>query len=117
MFGLTNDSGNILHYCMSNEYDNEVVSRRSGWSVFMQVIGYLAIILSFALGVLLYTLGMGLPLAIGTLLVLFFVGLQFVFSGFLVDVITDVRWFLQALKDNSETTNQYLDAEYRRNHG
>lgn len=64
---------------MSNEYDNEVVSRRSSWSVFMQVIGYLAIILSIALGGLLYFVGMGLTLAIGTLIVLFFVGLQFVF--------------------------------------
>ena len=100
---------------MSNEFDNEVVSRRSNWSLFLQVLGVFFMALSIVLGSLIYFLDGSLILAIGSFIFFLIVGIQFTFSGFLVDVFTDIRWYLQSLRDNSETTIQYLDAQFRRN--
>ena len=100
---------------MSNEFDNEVVNRRSNWSLCLQAFGGFFIVLSIVLGSVMYYLEMGLAQAIGSFIIILIVGVQFSFSGFLVDVFTDIRWFLQSLRDNSEITNQYLDAQFRRN--
>ena len=113
--GVEEKLADWFSFLMSNEFDNEVVNRRSNWSLCLQAFGGFFIVLSIVLGSVMYYLEMGLAQAIGSFIIILIVGVQFSFSGFLVDVFTDIRWFLQSLRDNSEITNQYLDAQFRRN--
>ena len=56
---------------MSNEFDNEVVNRRSNWSLFLKVLGVFFMVLSVVLGSLIYFLDGNLNLAIGSFIFAF----------------------------------------------
>ena len=40
-------------------------------------------------------------------------GIMFIFFGFVVSLLTDIRWFLAKLYSNSLKTNEYLDYQFR----
>ena len=90
------------------------ITRRSGWSLIQIIlgltfisIGLVALTLSLVEGSSMYYV---IP---GALLCIFF-GLQSLFISFLINVFTDIRWYLSKLSENSELTNNYLGHQYRR---
>ena len=46
--------------------------------------------------------------------IIVFCGIQSLFVAFLIDVFTDIRWFLSNLDTSSELTNNYLGHQYRK---
>ena len=92
-----------------NETENEIkISRRSIWSSIQRIVGLVLVIL----GLLLLFLGDSIyeRFTAGTIV---FIGIQSLFISFLIDVFTDVRWYLSKVSENSELTNNYLDHQYR----
>lgn len=74
------------------------ITRRSGWADFLTAIGVLGLIVGFVVGILIVMGAEG-----SDLWVVFVVGvaggLQAMFLAFLVNVFTDIRWFLKQLVD------------------
>ena len=86
--------------------ENEIkIKRRSKWSSIQRTLGLFLILLGGIAGFGYYDF-----VASGTLI---FIGLQSLFISFLVDVFTDIRWYLSKVTENSGLTNNYLDHQYR----
>jgi hypothetical protein len=78
------------------------ITRRSGWSSFMKVIGWLCVVLG--------SIGLGASMALNggtsektTILIAIAIGIQSLFLAFVIDVITDIRWFLKEISFNSKS--------------
>ena len=107
---------------MSDIQDDIEASVESGsnWEGFLQAIGILSVACSILIVIIKevcelietpiesleeYGLGVFLLGVIG--------GIMFVFFGFVVSLLTDIRWFLAKLYSNSLKTNEYLDYQLR----
>ena len=92
--------------------ENEIkINRRSKWSSIQRILG-------------LFLIGFGLVLVIVSFMkyglmdfvisgTMIFVGVQSLFISFLIDVFTDIRWYLSKVTENSDLTNNYLGHQYR----
>jgi len=87
------------------------IKRRSKWSSIQRILG-------------LFLIGLGLVLVIVSFLnfgsmdfvisgTMIFLGVQSLFISFLIDVFTDIRWYLSKVTENSDLTNNYLGHQYR----
>lgn len=84
------------------------ISRRSIWSSIQRIVGLLLVIG----GSLLLTVVDNI-FEITTAVTIIFLGIQSLFISFLIDVFTDIRWYLSKINESSELTNNYLDHQYR----
>tara|TARA_Y100000287_G_C13968709_1_gene232315 strand:+ start:269 stop:562 length:294 start_codon:yes stop_codon:yes gene_type:complete len=84
------------------------ISRRSMWSSIQRIVGLVLVILGLLL--LFLVDSMYERFTAGTIV---FIGIQSLFISFLIDVFTDVRWYLSKINESSELTNNYLDHQYR----
>ena len=107
-----------------NDIQNDIedsVKRGSLWEGFMQIVGTLAIAGSILLVVIKEVIEVvsGMPLetlegfGLGECLSGVLGGIMFIFFGFVVTLLTDIRWFLANLHSNSLRTNEYLDYQCR----
>jgi hypothetical protein len=85
------------------------ISRRSSWSSIQNIVGMFLVII----GVLAIFLGDNIFERISAVIIVF-CGIQSLFVAFLIDVFTDIRWFLSNLNSSSELTNNYLGHQYRK---
>ena len=91
--------------------DEIKIKRRSKWSSIQRILGLFLIGLGLILFILSLTVGRNMDFVIsGTLI---FIGVQSLFISFLIDVFTDIRWYLSKVTENSELTNNYLHHQYR----
>lgn len=88
--------------------DEIKIKRRSKWSSIQRILGLFLIIM----GVLLLIFGDNTfeRITAGTIL---FAGVQSLFISFLIDVFTDIRWYISKVTENSDLTNNYLGHQYR----
>ena len=88
--------------------DEIKIKRRSIWSSIQRILGLFLVIL----GVLSLIFGDNIfeRITAGTIL---FIGVQSLFISFLIDVFTDIRWYLSKVTENSDLTNNYLGHQYR----
>ena len=85
------------------------ISRRSSWSLIEKIVGMSLVIV----GGLAIFLGDNIFERISAVIIVF-CGIQSLFVAFLIDVFTDIRWFLSNLNSSSELTNNYLGHQYRK---
>ena len=91
--------------------DEIKIKRRSKWSSIQRILGLFLIGLGLILFILSLTVGRNMDFVIsGTLI---FIGVQSLFISFLIDVFTDIRWYLSKVTENSDLTNNYLGHQYR----
>ena len=91
--------------------DEIKIKRRSKWSSIQRILGLFLIVLGLILFIVSLTVGRNMDFVIsGTLI---FIGVQSLFISFLIDVFTDIRWYLSKVTENSDLTNNYLDHQYR----
>ena len=91
--------------------DEIKIKRRSKWSSIQRILGLFLIGLGLILFILSLTVGRNMDFVIsGTMI---FIGVQSLFISFLIDVFTDIRWYLSKVTENSDLTNNYLDHQYR----
>ena len=101
-------------------YDSEIVSRRSGWSTFFYILAGFAF--TGAIVTVFAGLFVGQKLWLAWTPGLIASGLANLFFGFIIDVLTDIRWYLQGINANSQylqgihansnVANQYHEANY-----
>jgi len=90
--------------------DEEIkISRRSSWSLAEKIVGMSLVIMG---GVQYFLADNILEKTLAVIIV--FCGIQSLFVAFLIDVFTDIRWFLSNLNSSSELTNNYLGHQYRK---
>ena len=94
--------------------ENEIkIKRRSKWSSIQRTLGLFLVVLGLFMvvsGIFIEARYMDFVIS-GTLL---FIGLQSLFISFLIDVFTDIRWYLSKVTENSDLTNNYLGHQYRK---
>lgn len=83
----------------SPEYKPLEITRRSGWSSFMKVIGWICVVLGGGSLVASIVLDGGSSEKT-TILIAIAIGIQSLFFSFLIDVFTDIRWFLKEISLN-----------------
>lgn len=84
------------------------ISRRSIWSSIQRIVGLFLVIGG---SLILFLVDSSFErITAGTII---FMGIQSLFISFLIDVFTDIRWYLSKVTENSELTNNYLDHQYR----
>ena len=80
--------------------DDSLVSRRSRWSTLFNVIGVVLIIIGVVFFIAIFNDYRGEEKYIAPTLACISLGLNSLLFGFLINVFTDIRWFLQKIAKN-----------------